>query len=819
MTTIKTEAFELALKFITETNVNIYLTGKAGTGKTTFLKYLKENPTKNMVVAAPTGVAAINAGGVTLHSLFQLPFGPFIPAFRQTLVGFDKKTLLSRMRFNSEKLNLFNSLELLVIDEASMVAAHTVDAIDTILRAVRHKQAPFGGVQVLFIGDLYQLQPVTKDDEWQVLQHYYSSNFFFDSHALKDNTPVMIELKTIFRQKDEVFIDILNGLRENTLTKAHLEILNQRMRKDFVAEKGDGYITLTTHNNSANKINEIKLETLASKPFKFLAKIEGDFPDHILPAEKELVLKKGAQVMFIKNDAEGKRYFNGKIGVIKEISEEKIIVQCDDETIYVSEHVWENLTYSVDPATKEIREKIAGTFTQYPLRLAWAITIHKSQGLTFDKVVIDAANAFANGQVYVALSRATSLEGLILTSQINDRFLGAHQDLKNWQQNNHDEKSLPSLFQNARQEYVKQILFYTFSFDHFNPLLKKLKEELEELKENPLVLNWLKEISGKYHSFHSTAIKFKEQLQKIWMENQNPDTNELLHVRVKDASVYFSNQLNEWKKLISDHSLKITTKKISRPVDKILESLSESLIESITKINLCKSGFHFNELTAWKKALPSNPDKIKSTYYPSVKEDVTEERNELYELLSGFRKMIAEESDSPPFMIFSNNAIKGCCEKLPGDKETLLEVSGFGKRKVKDYGDDVLQIIRDYCEENQIPLNFGAGEKEIIRKKSNLVTQTVKETIELFKSGKTIPEICKIREFATSTIEGHLTVALKNKLVDIEQLLPRDEIDSIATLFNDGKMELKSAFEKSGQEVPYAKLKMVQAWLISEKED
>ncbi|MBK7432087.1 MAG: AAA family ATPase [Bacteroidetes bacterium] len=325
MEPIKTEAFDLALKFINETNVNIFLTGKAGTGKTTFLKYLKENPIKNMAIAAPTGVAAINAGGITLHSMFHLPFGPFIPVHSGATFGFDKKTLLSRLRYNSDKINFINALELLVIDEASMVAAYTVDAIDTILRSVRHKQIPFGGVQVLFIGDLYQLQPVVKDNERLALKPHYSSNFFFDSHVLRDNIPIMVELKTIFRQKDEKFIDILNGLRENMLTKEHLAILNSRLNRDFISRDGDGYITLTTHNVNANRLNELKLNRLKTPQLKFQAEIGGIFPEHILPAEKELILKRDAQVMFIKNDSEGKKFFNGKIGVITDISKDEIL--------------------------------------------------------------------------------------------------------------------------------------------------------------------------------------------------------------------------------------------------------------------------------------------------------------------------------------------------------------------------------------------------------------------------------------------------------------------------------------------------------------
>lgn len=823
MKTEKTEAFDLALKFINETNVNVFLTGKAGTGKTTFLKYLKENPMKNMAVAAPTGVAAINAGGVTLHSMFQLPFGPFLPVSNHipnpAFMGYDKKTLLGRMRFNSEKLNFFNALELLIIDEASMVAAHTIDAIDTILRAVRHKQVPFGGVQVLFIGDLYQLQPVTKEDEWRVLKTFYSSNFFFDSHVLRDNIPVMIELKKIFRQKDEAFINILNGLRENKLTHGHQQVLNQRLNRNFISAEGDGYITLTTHNANANQLNEIKLNRLKSPVVKFSAIIEDEFPENMFPAEKELMLKKGAQVMFIKNDTEGKKYFNGKIGVIGEITDEEIVVQCGDEKIDVYRNLWENLNYSVDPETKEIKETVLGTFMQYPLRLAWAITIHKSQGLTFDKVVIDAENAFANGQVYVALSRATALEGLILTSPVNDRFLGPHADLKNWTENKHDEKSLPVLFEKARQEFMKQLLFNVFSFEQFIFPVEKLKRNLDELDKEVEVADWFKEIRNKLESMNATAFKFRQQLQLLWNENPEPAVNVKLNTRIKDAAIYFYGQLEDWRKLFAEHPLQVSTRKLSRPIDKALEEINEQLQYSLTKAKICKDGFVLQELSLWKKALPPNYEKIKSSYGSTADAEVATSHSDLYALLAAFRNEVAEENDIPPYMIFSNKAIKSCCEIFPGDKKALLSVEGFGKRKVKDYGTYVLQIISGYCQENSIAMNYSSGEgntKLASRTKKEL-SPTVIETVQLLNSGLNISEIAAIRNFAASTIEGHLALAIKYKLVTIDQLLPEEEVASISSFFTHESLELNMARQKSGGKVSFGKLKMVQAWLIASK--
>lgn len=821
MKPIKTEAFNLALKFINETNVNIFLTGKAGTGKTTFLKYLKENPTKNMAVAAPTGVAAINAGGITLHSMFHLPFGPFIPVHSGATFGFDKKDLLAKLRYNSDKINFLNALELLVIDEASMVAAYTVDAIDTILRSVRHKQIPFGGVQILFIGDLYQLQPVVKDDERIALKPYYPSNFFFDSHVLRDNIPVMVELKTIFRQRDESFIDILNGLRENNLTKEHLKKLNERLQPSFISKEGDGYITLTTHNNNANRLNELKLNRLKTPQFKFKAEIEGIFPEHILPAERELILKRDAQVMFIKNDTEGKRFFNGKIGIISEISEDEIIVTCDGVDISVGKHVWENLTYSVDEKTKDIKEKIVGTFTQYPLRLAWAITIHKSQGLTFDKVVIDAENAFANGQVYVALSRATSLEGLILTSPVNDRFLGPHADLKHWQETKQDEKSLPALFEKARQEYLKQMLFNVFSYEQYLFYFNRLNKEIAEFITEDNERLWFSEFSIKHQSLLATSIKFKQQLHKLWNSAPEYLSNEKLALRVNEGAKYFLEQLIEWQNIFVSHPLKIKNKKAARYIDKVFEEINEQIVISKTKTELCLSDFQLNKLATWKSALPKNIAKIKTTYVSSAEDEVEEKKSGLFELLAAYRDAIAKDEDLPAYMVFSNYAINNCCSMLPGDKTSLTAVGGFGKSKTDEYGEEVLKIIRQYCEEQNIELNYIKEKKKLksVIKKSGTLSATVNETIALVKSGNKIKDICKIRNLAESTIEGHLALAVQNNLIQIETLMEIDEIEKIRSYFSGSSTDLSVARKNCDNKFSFGKLKLVQAWIISKKNE
>ena len=418
---------KLAQDFVQYTNRSIFLTGKAGTGKTTFLKDLKLKSPKRMIVVAPTGVAAINAGGVTIHSFFQLPFHPFIPAFY--LPGNNSAVRTGDndppgYKMSREKVNIIKSLDLLIIDEISMVRADTLDAIDSALRRYKNRYLPFGGVQLLMIGDLQQLAPVVKDEDKEILGNYYDSYFFFGSRALASTDYVTIELKHIFRQSDQVFIDLLNKIRGNDVDQDVLNQLNLRYIPDFDPDSGGGYITLTTHNHQAQTLNDSKLEKLPGKIHSFKATVKDEFPELSFPNAMELTLKAGAQVMFVKNDLSGdKLFFNGKIGKVISFEDDIIVVKCpdDESSIRVERVEWQNVKFSINEETKEIEETVIGTFTQYPLKLAWAITIHKSQGLTFDRAVIDACDAFAHGQVYVALSRCRTLDGLVLSSRINRR--------------------------------------------------------------------------------------------------------------------------------------------------------------------------------------------------------------------------------------------------------------------------------------------------------------------------------------------------------------------------------------------------------------
>jgi hypothetical protein len=710
----RSHEFDLAFKFITQTNKNIFLTGKAGTGKTTFLKYLKENTHKNVVTAAPTGVAAINAGGVTLHSLFQLPFAPYVPGDDLIQNTLTKHPLLSQIKLNSLKRKVLINMDLLVIDEVSMVASNTLDAIDIILKSLKKNFAyPFGGCQVLFIGDLRQLPPVIKNLNSTVLKKIYRSYFFFDSLILSQYPPVMVELKKIYRQKDDVFVDILNAVRENNLTSQHLEVLNSRLKPNFNPKNEDGYITLTTHNSQADAINEREIKKLKEKEFVFKAFVKDDFPESMYPAEDSLVLKKGAQVMFLKNDTEEKKYFNGKIGIIDFVTSSEIVVRCEGEPslIEVKSEKWENVHYKIDELTRNVEQEVLGSFIQFPLRLAWGITIHKSQGLTFDKLIVDAQKAFANGQVYVALSRVRSLEGLVLTSSISKQFLGASQNLQYWEQANNKPNKLPALLENSRIDCIRTECLLIFDWE----ISVKLAAEINEIsnknneKLDPEIPNWTQALLQQVTALNSVAKKFQTSIFKLTSDPEFKKNQVQFNQRLKDAAEYFHPKISLLKEMVLQHPVACKTKTLAMQFDEPFEEFSSFIHDSIHQFNyLIKGTFDLEEyLQKWrvnktpcikiKKSYVAKKSKSQSLISASEIEHIN-----LYQKIALYRKERAEQKNMPIYRIFSNKALKEICQFLPKTEESLLLINGFGPKNIEMYGEEIIKIISAYCDENNI---------------------------------------------------------------------------------------------------------------------
>lgn len=549
------QLFSLAASFVNHTSRHLFLTGRAGTGKTTFLRHIVSTTGKNTVVVAPTGVAAINAGGVTMHSFFQLPFGPFLPIRRhwtgeETDGAHDKHSLFQKIKINKNKRKLFQELQLLIIDEVSMVRADMLDAVDHILRHFRRRHhQPFGGVQVLFIGDLHQLPPVTQDHEWALLQEHYRSPYFFDAHVMSEADALRIELQKIYRQSDHDFIGLLNSVRNNKVTREQLAWLHQRYLPDFQPRNGEHYITLTSHNHKAQAINDTELQKLPGKIHSFKAVIEGDFSDRAYPADEVLQLKAGAQVMFIRNDKnEERRYYNGKIGVIDSIDGDKIIVVFpEDKSVIKLEHEeWHNMHYSYNQEKNAIDEKVMGRFRQYPIRLAWAITIHKSQGLTFTRAIVDAGQSFSPGQVYVALSRLTNLEGLVLKSQIPVQSITTDEQVSQFVAQADTEEALEPLLQKEQQAYIEHRLTDTFRWQPICDLMAEFLEgfgsrQVPDKEDTVALFRGLREVSLAHKG---VADKFLSQLDSL-MPAASSDGFRQLHERLTAAHNYFQKRMEE----------------------------------------------------------------------------------------------------------------------------------------------------------------------------------------------------------------------------------------------------------------------------------
>ncbi len=537
---------QLAEDFILHTSENIFITGHAGTGKTTLLKKVVASTNKNTLVAAPTGVAAINAGGVTLHSLLHLPTTAFIPSFEECdpALFSNRHFLLRHLKLSKEKISLLRHLETLILDEASMVRSDWLDAVDFVLQTVRNNPRPFGGVQMVIIGDLFQLPPVMPDSEWEILKHYYHSPYFFDSLIWPKANAVCVELKETYRQKEKRFIRLLNNIRHGCPDEEDWRLLSQRYDPAF--EPSDEFILLTTHNHKADRVNSKKLEELTGRTCSYKAEIEGDFPEHLYPCDRELTIKKGTRVMFIRNDTSGGLYYNGLTATVVSLSPDHLLVQTDEgRELNVKKHTWENFHYYIDSYTGRIGKQRTGSFRQYPLRLAWAVTIHKSQGLTFDRVVIDAERSFAPGQVYVALSRCRSLDGIVLLSPLFPDLLLTDAHVLSFAKHQFMSYDLPGRLRTAREEYALRSLFRLFSFENMEEALHLWADHLRTGCSFSAQAKELSDtLKHRLDELRQVADKFKHQLQRLVPSALiDPDYQALLKERCSGAIGYFTEKL------------------------------------------------------------------------------------------------------------------------------------------------------------------------------------------------------------------------------------------------------------------------------------
>ncbi len=815
----------LAYGFLQTTAENVFLTGKAGTGKTTFLHNFRKSSPKRMVVLAPTGVAAINAGGVTIHSFFQLPFGPWIPGGRaETAADGDFRKGLSAKfhRFSREKLNIIRSVDLIVIDEISMVRSDLLDGIDEILRRFRDRARPFGGVQLLMIGDIRQLSPVVKDDEWEILRQYYETPFFFGSKALKSSNYVTIELKRVYRQSDREFIDLLNRVRHADGNPETFAQLNKRYVPGM-APGAEGCIILTTHNHQAKRINEERMNKLGGASFTFTSRIEGEFPEYSYPTDPALEIKRGAQVMFVKNDSSPeKRYFNGKIGKVTSVEDDVIYVKCpdDNETIAVGPESWENARYGLNEAG-EIVETVIGTFIQYPLKAAWAITIHKSQGLTFDKVIIDAASAFAHGQVYVALSRCRTLEGLFLTSKLSPRVLIKDSSIEEFLEKAGRNQPDGERLQQAAASYRQSMLYELFDFSLLKSRSARLLHLLHENREK-LAPEAVASFRGADTTITSqmvaVAARFTMQIEQLLAGNPSIETNAPLQDRVKKAVGYFSEQLHPCavETAVADDKLDIDNKEIHKAIHDSLRRFREELLKKIACFDSCRNGFFLDAyLEARAKGNIEKPagKKRRRAAQPEADDETAFSGDDaLVAKLKAWRRRTAQEADVPEFMILHQKTLMQIAAVTPSSLQALQAIKGMGSKKVGRFGEEILQVISVYCAENNKPLSNDSDSPANDAPRGKEKVNTSKVTFDLFMSGKSLAEIASERNLTLSTIEGHIAGYISKGIIGVDRFLLPDKVSRIREYFlSRDEKGMTAAKIHFGEEVSYGELRMVLA--------
>ncbi|HLN95259.1 MAG TPA: helix-turn-helix domain-containing protein [Flavobacterium sp.] len=747
------DAARHALRFVNQTHRSLFLTGKAGTGKTTLLREIIRTTHKNTVVVAPTGIAALNAGGVTIHSMFGLPISAFIPDHSAPHVSDrfraeTRQSLKRHLRMSTPKRAVLSALELLVIDEVSMLRADLLDAVDFALQYTRKNNRPFGGVQVLYIGDLQQLPPVVKEEEWALLGRYYKGRYFFHAKAIERQPPVYIELTEIYRQSDAVFIDILNDLRHNKVTASGMQRLNSHVRPGFEVAQNPGYIVLTTHNAKADTLNAKTLEAIPEPPRTYRAEVTGDFPDKIYPLDETLVLKIGAQVMFVKNDTSPERlYFNGKMGVVRSLSEAEIFVYFADEntTIQVERYEWQNIRYSVDENTKEIVEDVIGTFVQYPLKLALAITVHKSQGLTFDRAALDVSDVFMPGQAYVALSRLRSLDGLVLLSPMRMNGMRTDDDVVDFASQRADHATLEATFEVESRLFIRDFLLDTFQWD---ALIAALREHVESYRhegkgEKAKQASWAQQQLNTIAGCGEPTRKFQAQLAHLF-STKEPDID-FVSQRLDAAIAYF-------------------------------QPMVEQVLEAVI--------WKMEEVARWKKG---------RQFYQELEELENELTIRILRLFRA-RDMVAVIRDRRPL-----------------EKTTLTENHSGYRDAIRKRVRDAYREANGGNGSDDRP-SARKGKKEPAEKKKSTVIQTY----ELWCEKRSVREIAELRSLTTQTINGHIAKLVEARAIALHEVLPEERIAELAQIFEGYEdPSLGPLKERHGDRFTWDELKLYKAGLIA----
>jgi len=813
----------MAFEFVYRTNRNVYLTGRAGTGKTTFLNRLRKECPKRMVIVAPTGVAAINAGGVTIHSMFQLPFSPFFPES----AGLQNNPL-NAIRYRRHKIRLLKSIDLLVIDEISMVRADILDAVDALLRRYRNHNQVFGGVQVLMIGDVHQLPPVVKEDEWKMLRLYYNNMYFFSSKAFANASPVVIELQQIFRQSDLDFIVMLEKVRNNGLDENTMRLLNQRYNKHFNPSAHPGYIILTTHNSQSADINEKRLGELSGTEYTFDAEVKGDFPEYNYPTFKTLALKPGAQVMFVKNDlAPEKRYYNGKIGKIVHIEDDSIVVQCpeDDDTIDVGLATWSNIRFTLNEATKEIEEEEIGSFTQYPLKLAWAITIHKSQGLTFEKVVVDAAQAFAHGQVYVALSRCRTLEGLVLSSAIGYGSVITDHNVVDFNRRSEDYVPDDRELEVSKTQFRNDILSQLFDFDDMlNRIIhiRRMAVDAGSSVSSALLPDTEHTVEFINKEILDVASKFRRQLGALFSLTGTAEGEQHLKDRVVAAASYFKDKLAT----VFDYTAYTDFDSDNHSEEQELKELAEDLQKMTVIARACFDALlkDFDVFALLRIRSDADLDfrftshRNKGAFKESKIQTVIE-YPELYNILKGWRDDLADESGMERYRVMPNKALEEMANLLPTTPEELKKVKGIGKKKIEFFGTELLKIVAKYCMEHDLKTVDFPADADIVKPKKKKAGASAEVSLEMLRDGYSVAKIAQDRNLTEGTVANHLLKYIESGEITVLQLLPREKLDRIATALVDYKFtSLKEAKEYLGNEFEFHEIRWVMTAMQKELE-